>query len=93
MLYLVAYDISSDKLRARVATVLESFGARVQGSVFEVRLAESRLPELQRALDAVMGRRETGEVRVYPVCESCYRKAFAVGAVVTPEGNAGWVVV
>jgi CRISPR-associated protein Cas2 len=93
MLYVVAYDISSDRVRDRMAEVLKSFGARVQGSVFEVRLPPSRLPELQRALDLVLGRRTKGEVRVYPVCEKCYSGGFALGAVASPAASSGSIVV
>jgi len=92
MLYLVAYDIGSDRLRGRVARVLEAFGARVQGSVFEVRLPPSRLHELQGALAALFGGRLAGEVRVYPVCERCYEQAFAIGDIATPVASGGWLV-
>ena len=35
-LYLIAYDISDNKRRVRLARELESWGLRVQHSVFEV---------------------------------------------------------
>ena len=93
MLYLVAYDIPSDRLRSRVAKVLEAFGARVQGSVFEVRLPEAERPELERALAALFGGKLAGEIRVYPVCEKCYRMAFAVGDVTVGDPTKGWILV
>ena len=93
MLYLVVYDISKDRLRTKLAKVLEAFGARVQGSVFEVRLPESRLPELRSALSALVGRGHGGEVRVYPVCVKCYNGAFAIGDVETPSGADGYLIV
>lgn len=92
MLYLVTYDVSSDRLRGRVAQVLEAFGARVQGSVFEVRMPASQLPELQAALAALFGSTLRGEVRVYPVCERCYGGAFAIGDVAAPAATQGWMV-
>lgn len=33
-MWLAAYDISSQKQRARAAKLLESYGSRIQGSVF-----------------------------------------------------------
>ena len=92
MLYLVTYDVSSDRLRERVSRVLEAFGARVQGSVFEVRIPESQLPELQASLSALFGGRMRREVRVYPVCERCYGQAFAIGDVAAPVAAKGWLV-
>ncbi|TNE65423.1 MAG: CRISPR-associated endonuclease Cas2 [Alphaproteobacteria bacterium] len=38
-LCVICYDISDTKARARVADILESRAARVQGSVFEARLS------------------------------------------------------
>jgi len=93
MLYLVVYDISADRLRARLAKVLEAFGARVQGSVFEVRLPESKLEELRSALSAVVREGSAGEVRVYPVCVRCYNDAFALGDIENSTGDGGFVIV
>lgn len=33
-MWLAAYDISSQKQRARAARLLESYGSRIQGSIF-----------------------------------------------------------
>lgn len=37
MMFLVLYDIESDRLRTRFSKYLEKFGRRVQFSVFEIR--------------------------------------------------------
>src|SRR6266511_1773180 len=50
MLYVISYDISVDRRRARVAKLLEGFGQRVQYSVFECDLTESQYAVLQRNL-------------------------------------------
>ena len=34
--YIVCYDVENDRRRARVAQILESYGERIQYSVFEV---------------------------------------------------------
>ncbi len=47
-LYVAAYDVSCDRRRTRVATVLLGFGVRIQYSVFEVRLEPDELPALRR---------------------------------------------
>lgn len=52
--YVVAYDISSDARRTRVAHTLESFGDRVQYSVFLVDAKPSRLLRLQARLATLL---------------------------------------
>ena len=39
-MYVVSYDISSDRLRNKVARTLEGYGTRIQYSVFECKLSE-----------------------------------------------------
>jgi CRISPR-associated protein Cas2 len=49
--YLIAYDISDDARRTRVAKKLESYGDRVQYSVFVVDARPARLIRLRRDLE------------------------------------------
>ncbi len=49
--YLVSYDISNPKRLRRVAKVLESFGTRLQFSVFECPLDDVRLAQARAALE------------------------------------------
>ena len=46
MRYIISYDISEDKLRNKVARVLEEFGERVQFSVFECELTKEQYSNL-----------------------------------------------
>ena len=55
---LVCYDISSDKRRDKVAKACESFGARIQFSVFECPLDELRLRQLRAELEGLINREE-----------------------------------
>ena len=48
MLYLIAYDISIDARRTKLAELLEGFGQRVQRSVFECDLNEREYQGLER---------------------------------------------
>lgn len=50
VLYVVTYDIPSDKRRQKVAKLLEGYGRRVQYSVFECLLSEVKYEELQKRL-------------------------------------------
>lgn len=49
--YLVAYDISGDRRRSRVARRLREFGDRVQYSVFVVDVRPARLVRLRGMLE------------------------------------------
>ncbi len=91
MLYVVAYDVSDDRRRTRVAQALEGFGVRVQESVFECRLNSKGLVLLQRSLARALGDGLVGQVRVYPVCHDCAAGAFGFGTLV--HANEGPIVV
>lgn len=56
MAFVVCYDIEDDRERLRVARCLETYGERVQYSVFEVHLRNAgELNRLQVALKAIVG--------------------------------------
>jgi len=55
---LVCYDISSDKRRDKVAKACESYGARIQFSVFECPLDELRFQKLRGQLEGLINRDE-----------------------------------
>jgi CRISPR-associated protein Cas2 len=50
----VSYDISSNKRRDKVAKTCESFGSRIQYSVFECPLDELRFQKLKAELGEVI---------------------------------------
>lgn len=52
--YLVAYDISDDRRRARVAKRLQTCGDRVQYSVFVVDVRPARLVRLRAHLEQLI---------------------------------------
>ena len=63
--YLVCYDIDDDRERTRTAHLLESYGQRVQYSVFELHLRGDRQRrELQQRLRDILGD-DSDEVRFY----------------------------
>lgn len=63
--YLICYDIEDDRERTRVARLLESYGQRVQYSVFEVHLArEADLEQLKTELRGLLAAPDA-EVRFY----------------------------
>ena len=67
MRVVVSYDISDDKRRRKVATLMEGYGYRVQYSVFECDLSRKQLGELKRALRPYVKAREMDNIRFYPL--------------------------
>lgn len=89
--YLVCYDIEDDRERTRVARILESWGQRVQYSVFEVHLADPvRLQDLCGELRAVLPD-PAAEVRFYRLTADGLRNSRKLDG--TPVGERDLVVI
>lgn len=83
---LVAYDITNDRRRTKVAKALVRVGQRVQYSVF---LVEHRSPKEIVALLRPLIRKNEDNVRIHPLCSACFGKALLIGRdglVQLPEG-------
>jgi CRISPR-associated protein Cas2 len=79
MLYLVAYDISSDRRRGKVHKVLSGFGHWTQYSLFECYLSEKEYLQLRLRLDKIL-EESHDSVRFYPLCATCEAKVETVGS-------------
>lgn len=92
MFYVITYDVADDRLRTRVARVLEGFGQRVQYSVFECHLEPGRYRRLRRRLSAVFEAAAPGDsVRFYRLCAGCERRAHVWGAGAITEDVAYFI--
>ena len=78
-MYLISYDISSDRRRAKVSRELENYGRRVQYSVFECRIGKQKMLELYAKLIRLMQDEEEGSIRIYQICTSCEEKIYTIG--------------
>lgn len=78
MLYLICYDIVQDRRRNRVAKILESYGMRVQKSVFEVFLTPEQFGKLHQRLSWAIAP-ETDQIRFYPLTKRSRDKASILG--------------
>ena len=76
--YVLAYDITDNRRRAKVVKLLESLGFRVQGSVFEGYINSQEIERLIRRLSLVIDR-DSDSMRIYPLCESCRAKMTLIG--------------
>lgn len=76
-LAVVAYDISSNRRRARIANTILSYGGRIQGSVYEVWVTDRQLERLWGSLCRQV---EQGDlVRLYLLCGACVERVRSYG--------------
>ena len=71
-MYLVCYDITSDRVRNQIVKTLEGYGRRVQYSVFECDLDEKRYKELYGKLLRIMQgvEAQNGNICFYYICKA-----------------------
>ena len=81
MIYIIAYDIADNKRRLRVAKTLESWGYRIQESVFQLRLDTATLTRVRSSL-AVLISESDDVIHIYPICSSCADRADILGAAI-----------
>ena len=84
-MYLVSYDIASDRLRNKIAKTLEGYGRRVQYSVFECDLTEKRYKELYQKLLALAQDVKDGDICFYYICKNCQGKKQVIGVPKGPD--------
>ena len=70
MLHLLAYDISCDRRRSKVAKILEGYGFRAEFSVFEADLDPAELVFLKADLLKNLDKNED-KLFIYPLCKRC----------------------
>ena len=93
MLFVVAYDVSDDASRLRIAQLLLRVGERVQESVFECRTTRARLDRTLAQCGKWLGRDPQAQMRVYELCAACESRAFGVGAVRPSRSAKGSLIV
>lgn len=79
-LYLVTYDIPSNKRRKKVSDLLEGYGKRVQYSVFECVLEPNKFAELKKRLKKRVNLEEDS-VRFYPLSKHTLNQVETWGGV------------
>ena len=78
MHYTVAYDITDDKRRNKVAKILKDFGKRVQYSVFECNTDRRALLRLQNRLEKAINLQED-TIIFYHLCAMCEKHIARIG--------------
>ncbi|NJN82975.1 MAG: CRISPR-associated endonuclease Cas2 [Caldilineaceae bacterium] len=83
-LYVIAYDIPSDKRRTKVHKILSGYGHWTQFSLFECYLTEKEYLRLRSVLDRHL-EEKLDTVRFYPLCAACQKKVETVGSPLPTE--------
>ncbi len=78
-LFVIAYDIPSDKRRTKLHKTLSGFGQWTQYSLFECHLTKKQYLQLRHKLDTLI-KAEEDSVRFYPLCATCLGKVETIGS-------------
>ena len=70
----VAYDISDDKRRNKVARILTRHGKRINNSVFECMFTDVQFKKTKEQIAKLIDR-DDDSVAYYPICVGCFTKA------------------
>ncbi|MCB8944035.1 MAG: CRISPR-associated endonuclease Cas2 [Ardenticatenaceae bacterium] len=79
MRVVISYDISNDKRRRKVATIMEGYGYRVQFSVFECDLTAQQLKAALKALRPYVKKADGDSIRFYPLPADAVEKIQVIG--------------
>ena len=79
MRYVISYDIESDRTRRKLAKLLEGYGVRIQYSVFECNLTDTRFQKLYKEIFQLTSGKSDGSVRFYSICKNCEDKIVTIG--------------
>lgn len=87
--YVIAYDISDDHRRARVAAVLQTHGDRIQRSVFLATIDNSQLAEVRQRIDEIINP-GTDSVYVFRQCAACWEEVGVHGQASAADEPLCW---
>ncbi|NMC87250.1 MAG: CRISPR-associated endonuclease Cas2 [Candidatus Moranbacteria bacterium] len=83
--YVIAYDISDDSRRLKIAQMLERRGRKVNRSVFECFMGEKEYAELKKSLAQLVNKDED-IILYYRLCRECIGCIDRQGSIGQPEG-------
>jgi CRISPR-associated protein Cas2 len=89
--HVIAYDISDDRRRARVAAVLQAYGDRVQRSVFVVTVGEDMLREARDRISQIINP-QTDSVYIFRQCAACWETVGIYGQATVSRETLYWAV-
>jgi len=79
MYYLITYDVIDNKNRKKISDLLETYGYRVNYSVFECELNKTKLKKLLNEIESKKFiNKKSDSLRFYHICKNCVPKSFEV---------------
>jgi CRISPR-associated protein Cas2 len=87
----VAYGISEDRRRARVAAALQQWGDRIQRSVFVCVLGHEQLAELTQRVEEIIDA-GTDSFYVFRQCGGCWDDVGVLGQASVEDEPNYWAV-
>jgi len=78
MITIVTYDITSPKKLIKTNTFLKDYGINTQKSVFECKLRKHELDDIRYYCQEMLDLSKDS-VRIYRICDHCYKQMFFSG--------------
>jgi len=88
--YVIAYDISDDRRRDRLANALLDFGARIQHSVFLAHLDLDLASRMKQKIEVLLVPED--RCHVFPLCGACQERTWVFGAAELPRDEDFYIV-
>lgn len=85
------YDVHEDDRRSKLAAMLQTFGDRIQKSVFVLMIDESELGSLLERATAIIDV-EHDSLWLVRQCATCWDNAVTIGQVGPPKRTLYWAV-
>jgi CRISPR-associated protein Cas2 len=89
--HIIAYDISDDRRRARVAAILQAYGDRIQRSVFVATIDTGQLNEARERISQIIDP-GTDSVYVFRQCAACWEAVGIYGQATVAGQALYWAV-
>ena len=89
--YVIAYDISEGRRRAQVAATLQTYGDRIQRSVFVCTLEAPLLAEVRTRVSAMINP-ETDSIYIFRQCAACWEAVGIHGQATVDDQVLYWAV-
>jgi len=87
----IAYDISEDRRRSRVAATLQTFGDRIQRSVFILSIEPAALEELRASVHEMINL-DVDSIYVFRQCAACWETIGIHGQATVEKEPLYWAV-
>ena len=91
MKYLICYDITSSKRRAKLSKYLCGKGDRVQKSFFSCIITNTDISEVKMKLETIIDKKKD-KIAIYPICDKCLNAGFYIGCSFESIFEDGFVV-